>query len=405
VIFGHTSHPFVLSVSKHCSFFFRRAKKESSPSTSSERTGVGAVLLALALASCVRAPAEVTFHADGYPETLSEWGLFAVEPGRIAPRPGLVTYDLATPLFSDYAQKWRAVWMPKGAAARYDPKQAFDFPVGTIVAKTFYYPTPAGAAPQTSTEVLKPTTATYQSGVEGLDTRQARIIETRLLVRRAAGWVAIPYVWDADGRDARLARTGADVALTLVDGAERQAFGYAVPNQNQCAGCHATDARTRALHPIGLKARHVGPALARLTKAGYVTGAPASGAPRIAVWTDERAPIEARARSYLDINCSHCHSATGPARTSGLWLDPDAREPHQIGLCKPPVAAGRGTGDRPFGVVPGHPEQSILAYRLASTDPGAMMPELGRALAHREGVALVARYIAGMKGTCERSGG
>jgi uncharacterized repeat protein (TIGR03806 family) len=373
------------------------------------RTGLWGGLIALTLASCAQPPASVTFHAQGYPEKLSDWGLFDVTAGRVAPRQGLVTYELATPLFSDYAGKWRTVWMPKGRAARYDSKEAFAFPVGTIVSKTFHYPVPTGTAdPQASPEVLAPTPATYQAGVAGLERARTRLIETRLLVRRAEGWVAIPYVWDADGKDATLARTGADVPLTLVDGKSRRRFTYAVPNQNQCAGCHATDAATRAIQPIGLKARHLNRSfpgaenqLARLTKIGYLTGAPAD-APRNAVWTDAAAPPEARARSYLDINCSHCHSPKGPARTSGLWLDTSVSDPRLLGACKPPVAAGRGTGDRPYSIVPGKPDQSILAYRIASTDPGAMMPELGRALAHAEGVKLVERYIAGLMGGCSR---
>lgn len=356
--------------------------------------------MTLALASCTRAPASVTFHAEGYPEKLSDWGLFAVAGQRITPRAGMVTYELATPLFSDYAQKWRTIWLPKNTHATYDPKDAFAFPVGTIVSKTFYYPTANGV-------VRKPTNATYQSGTTGLDLSAARLIETRLLVRRAEGWVAIPYVWDADGRDASLARTGADIALTFDDGGKRTDFTYAVPNQNQCAGCHAQDYRTRALSPIGLKARHLnrdfggGNQLRKLAQAGYLTGVPTNGVPRNADWQDAARPVDLRARAWLDINCSHCHSPTGPARTSGLWLASDVADPRLLGACKPPVAAGRGTGDRPFGIVPGHPETSILAYRLESTDPGAMMPELGRALASREGIALVSRWIAQMKGTCE----
>ena len=44
--------------------------------------------------------------------------------------------------------------------------------------------------------------------------------------------------------------------------------------------------------------------------------------------------------------------------------------------------------------VAGHPETSIIPYRLASTDPGEMMPELGRSLTHKEGVALITRSLS-----------
>lgn len=366
---------------------------------------------ALVLAGCARSPAVVTFHADENPQKLADWGLFDVGDGRIAPRAGLVTYELAAPLFSDYAQKWRAVFVPKGTSARYDPVSTFDFPVGTVIAKTFYYTTPAGAVPGTSARVLKVTPASYQTGVTGLDLSQTRLIETRLLVRRANGWEALPYVWNAEQTEATLQRTGAEIPLDFDDTGKRTHFTYTVPNVNQCAGCHATD-RTKKLFPIGLKARHLNHdfpgvggeinQITRLQQIGYLTGAPSpDAAPRDARFDDLRASVDARARAYLDTNCAHCHSATGPARVSGLWLDSPTMDLRRLGACKPPIAAGRGTGNRSYGIVPGHPESSILAYRLETNDPGAMMPETGRSLTHAEGVALIKAWIAGLKGGCE----
>ena len=372
---------------------------------------LAALLGLLLIAACARAPDTVTFHAQDDPENLADWGLFTIANGRITPHAGMVTYELATPLFSDYAQKWRTVFVPRGKSAAYRPVEAFDFPVGTIVTKTFYYTVPATAAdPGTSRAVVKMTPATYQMGVGGLDLAHVRLIETRLLVRRADGWAALPYVWNEDQTEATLARAGASVPLTFVDGPKRTDFVYTVPNANQCAGCHATDHRTRALHPIGLKARHLnrtfaGPGgeinqLARLAALGYLRGLPSSGVPRDAEWQDASAPVAARARTYLDINCAHCHSETGPARVSGLWLDAGATDPRALGVCKPPVAAGKGAGARAFDIVPGDPHESILPYRMASTDPGAMMPETGRSLAHAEGGALIDAWIAQLKGEC-----
>ena len=51
-----------------------------------------------------------------------------------------------------------------------------------------------------------------------------------------------------------------------------------------------------------------------------------------------------------------------------------------------------------YDIVPGRPDESILAYRIASTHPGVMMPELGKRLVHDEGVALVREWIAAMPG-------
>lgn len=368
------------------------------------------------IGGCTHAPTTVAFHAEDNPDKLSAWGLFTVDGHHIAPHAGMVTYELQTPLFSDYAQKWRTIWMPRGVHATYSPSQWFDFPVGTIVTKTFYYTTPTSAAdPQGSSDVVKMTPILYQSGIGGLDLQYVRLIETRLLVKRASGWVALPYVWNADGKDATLQRTGADVPLTLIDGTERRTFTYSIPNQNQCAGCHVQDYRTRAVEPIGLKTRDLNHIFAgeggeinqlrRLVAIGYLRGVPNINVPQNASWQNSSAGTVAQARAYLDINCSHCHNEVGAARTSGLWLDANTADPRVLGVCKPPVAAGRGTGNRPFDVVPGNSGRSIMPYRLASNDPGVMMPELGRSLVHKEGLALIIKYITTLKGACLENDG
>ncbi|MGA8074132.1 MAG: hypothetical protein WB995_11685, partial [Candidatus Acidiferrales bacterium] len=66
-----------------------------------------------------------------------------------------------------------------------------------------------------------------------------------------------------------------------------------------------------------------------------------------------------------------------------------------VGECKRPNSAGV-MGDREFDIVPGLPEQSILIYRLESTAPKVMMPQIGRAVVHEEGVALIREWIASL---------
>lgn len=369
----------------------------------------------LALGACRHAPAPVAFHAEGRPARLSDWHVLGIEGRALVANTGVVPYDLNTPLFTDYAHKLRTIWMPQGASALYSASEAFDFPVGTIISKTFYYPLPAGAA-ATSKQVSRNYDAASDYGPAGLDLGRVRLIETRILVRRADGWAALPYVWNAEQTDAALARTGDVIPLELVasDGA-REAFNYVVPDESQCASCHARDWVTRAIAPIGPKARHmnrdfryadgVRNQLAELARVGYLSGAPASAeAPRNAVWNDAQQPLDARARAYLDINCGHCHNAKGAANTTALTLDIGTPEDRHLGLCKPPVAAGRGTGDHFFDIVPGKPDDSILPFRMESAEPGVMMPELGRSTVHREGLDLIRSWIAAQQGGCGDAG-
>jgi uncharacterized repeat protein (TIGR03806 family) len=366
-----------------------------------------AVFAASMLGACSPPPA-VHFFAEGRPQRLSEWHVVFRDGGRLALNGRVVPYDLNSPLFSDYAHKLRTVWMPPGASAKYESVQSFDFPVGTVISKTFYYPRAAGG----DAAVLRTYDQSRDFAGQGLDLKNVRLIETRLLVRREHGWEALPYVWNAAQTDAELARTGDEVPLELVASDQvREPFTYVVPNENQCAGCHVTDLKAKSIAPIGLKARHLNrdygyPSgtenqLELLQKIGYLTGLPSlTEVPRNANWRDPAQPLDARARAYLDVNCSHCHSPTGPADTTGLSFEAVTAADRHLGVCKPPVAAGRGTGDHIFDIVPGHPEDSILPFRMGSREPGVMMPEQGRSTVHLEGLALIRDWIAAMPGQC-----
>lgn len=353
--------------------------------------------------------ARVHFFAEGQPKSLDEWGVLRIEDGKLRLNQGVVPYDLNTPLFSDYAHKLRTVWMPEGTSATYKAQQSFDFPVGTILSKTFYYPLPAGQALDGKSVARTPPSQSSLEG-EALDLAKVRLIETRLLVHRAEGWVALPYVWNDAQTEATLKRTGELVALELVDAAgAREAVNYQVPDQNQCGGCHITDNKSRKLLPIGPKARHLNRSfdyaggrenqLARLARVGYLTGVPA-GPPRLADAMDATASLDARARAYLDVNCGHCHSATGPAITSGLWLDAGTQDRLKLGFCKQPIAAGKGTGNRLHDIEPGNAAASIFEFRMDSDDPAIMMPELGRSVVHREGLQLIRDWINAQQGSC-----
>ncbi len=303
-------------------------------------------------------------NGDTLPTKLSQFGL--LKDGQ-TPNDGVRPYTLNTQLFSDYAVKYRFAY-PSGKVGWRDDG-VLDFPVGSVLVKSFGYPA----------DMRKPDEA-------------VRMIETRLLIRRASGWVALPYVWDADGKDATLARAGKriDVSWTHLDGKPRT-ISYAVPNVNQCKGCHDLGG---ALTPLGPKARNLndGVRLQSWVKDGLLDRMPAN-AHAVPRFDDAKAPLEDRARAYLDVNCGHCHNKAGPANTSGLWLDWNQPRDVNFGFGKRPTAAGRGSGDREFAIAAGHPESSYLVYRMESLDPGIAMPEIGRNMVHTEAVSMLSDWI------------
>ena len=296
---------------------------------------------------------------SGYPATLSAYGFFA-DIAAQKPGSGVTPYRLNTPLWSDGAEKLRFVYVPAAAKAVADGPGLLQLPVGSALIKTFKL--------------------------------SGKLIETRVLLHRAEGWVALPYVWDADQQEARPTLGGKRIALTGADG---QPLSYAVPNKNQCKECHGV---AGVVTPIGPKTYNLSPEwLAAFQQAGKLDRVPVV-AQRIPLWEGrDQAPAADAARGYLDVNCAHCHNPQGAASNSGLYLGWLERDPIKLGLGKRPVAAGRGSGNLDFDIVPGDAEHSILYYRMASLEGGIAMPELGRAKVDPAGLAAVQRWIMGMQ--------
>lgn len=175
---------------------------------------------------------------------------------------------------------------------------------------------------------------------------------------------------------------------------------------NQCKGCHINNG---TMTPIGPSARqlngdfayHDGTKKNQLThwqKRGILNDLPdLAQVDKAASPTDPHATLEAKARAYLDINCAHCHKDGSPAVTSGFLTDFYQTDKSKLGFFKGPIAAGRGSGNRKYDIVPGKPDESIVLFRMESTDPGIMMPELARKLKHEEGVELIRNWIASLK--------
>jgi uncharacterized repeat protein (TIGR03806 family) len=367
----------------------------------------------LLLASCDFASRPVKlFDAEEIPERLSDWQLLIVDGDTLHLNDRVVPYDLNTPLFSDYALKLRTVWIPLETSAKYSEDREFDFPIGTIISKTFHYELAEGDVGGAA-KVIKTDREAVLSADGTLDLDEYYLAETRLLIRYEVGWNAFAYVWNAEQNEAFLEPAGELLNLNLISkSGESESIIYFVPDRNQCVACHAPDHTSKELRPLGPKARQLNRDYSYITGTenqltywsnnGLLSGFEGlPHAPKLANWSNPgNATLEERSRAYLDANCAHCHNPNGAADTSGLNLNIEAEVDRNYGICKPPVAVGRGSGNRPYDIYPGRADDSILLFRMENTDPAIAMPELGRATNHIEAIAVVRDWVNGLSGEC-----
>ncbi|WP_144289799.1 hypothetical protein [Ideonella sp. A 288] len=308
---------------------------------------------------------------------MSDTGLF--EPGRAGQiRRGVVSYTPQYPLWTDGATKRRWLWLPPGRSIDASRPDAWVFPVGTRLWKEFAF---AG-----------------------------RPVETRFIERCADGqWRFATYLWDADGRDARLAPERGIGALPV---AGAPGGRHAVPARGDCLACHG-DAPVPVLGVTALQlspdrdplAAHAEPLrdgdvdLRGLAARGWLRGLPPGllrQPPRIAA----DSPAERAAVGYLHGNCGHCHHRAGTQVPLPLTLAQSVVDPKgsaaavRASTVDAPsrYALQGGAAGAPI-VAPGQPVASVLSIRMQSRQPLVQMPPLGTLAPDPEGLALVHRWI------------
>ncbi len=319
-------------------------------------------------------------------DTLAEWQLFSDAVHQV-PAAGVVPFEVISPLFSDYTTKRRFVWLPEGATMTYRDEGAWELPVGAIVIKSFAYP------------------------VDERDPSQGeRIMETRLLVHEPTGWVPHTYVWDATQTTTERKVAGTFIQASWIDATgATQAHQYVVPTTSECQECHGKLPDTELLGVKTAQLDRPGAGddgrnqIEAFAAAGLFVSAPTAAAQRVKFAAPEDASdVSLRARSYLDANCAHCHSAGGDANSKALYLDFGSTDPAtdnaaNWGVCKVPTSAGGSTCGHVYDVVPGDADSSVMICRMLSTEGADQMPPIGRGLAHAEGVALVRAWIDAME--------
>jgi len=320
-------------------------------------------------------------RADGaIPPLLSQTGAFA-DTATLTTVPGLIPYDLLVPFWSDGAGKARWMAAPHDAKIKFSATGEWGFPKGTVFVKHFELP------------------------VDEKNPKVHRRLETRLLVCDSAGGVyGVTYKWRPDNSDAVLLTSNLLEKLTIptASGTRTQTWYY--PNRQDCLTCHTKGAggvlgpKARQLnHPFTYPSGVTDNQLRAWNQAQLFEPELDENSlgtiPTLARLDDASRPLEERARSYLDANCSNCH------RPGGTVANFDAR--YDVPLPKQNLIEGQVLIDEGLDhahtIAPRDIWRSIVFLRI-NTLEGMKMPPLAHQELDHAGIALMRQWIESLTG-------
>lgn len=354
-----------------------------------------------------------------FPRKLSESGLFT-DVAKHAMADGVVPYSVNSPLWSDGAHKERFIAIPavegRDMRIEFNTGRSWKFPDDAVLVKSFALG-------------------------EG-SSRQW--IETRFMVKQQGEWAGYSYRWNDEQTDAE---------LVPAEGADQKVGDqvWRFPSRTECMVCHSraasfvlglSERQMNKEHDYNGVAEHQFDALTRLGLL-KITGAPGDYPAQIkAGWKDagmdekliaqkyreqsttkdqrpiptshhmfvkkpdeykklpnpydENEPLEARARSYLHANCSHCHIEAGGGNSQmSLGIETELAKMKLIG--EKPLHHKFGIDD-PLLVAPGEPNRSVLLHRLSQRgEKTGQMPQIGTTVVDAEAVKLFREWIAEVK--------
>ncbi|HUR46811.1 MAG TPA: PQQ-dependent sugar dehydrogenase [Candidatus Saccharimonadales bacterium] len=370
-------------------------------------------------------PASGETPTNRFPSRLSETGLFlSVKENR--PNPALVPYSVNSPLWSDGADKERFIAIPENTKIDFTFNRGWNFPEGAVLVKTFALNVGVGAS------------------------AKRRNVETRLLTRQQKEWVGYSYMWNDEQSDATLVdAAGTDKAFVVTDidthrGSRNQTWHY--PSRTECMVCHSraanfvlglteqqmnrdypyangSDNQLRVLEHLGmLKVDWAGyerdavprelSGIEAKERAGRLKLLEAAPGQRKAVEVSSLLPrdpgrmrrlpdpgrtnetLTARARSYLQANCAHCHVEAGGGNSLMDLEFTTSAAAMKVMDVKPQHLAFELAEARL--IAPGHPERSVLLHRISNRGEGHM-PPLATSVVDKDAVEMLRAWIAEMQ--------
>lgn len=332
-------------------------------------------------------------HAK-FPPKLSETGLFADAVNQ-TPAVGVLQYEINAQHWADHTQSERWMAVPGKEPVQIESDSKWMIPNGSVLAKTV------------SIEMTKG------------DPSSLRRLETQILHREADSWRPYTFAWNDDQTDAELVPTsGFSRVLSIQDasapeGLREQTYRFAA--RSECQMCHnpwvemkTTSVGIQTASPLGLslmqlnrptKGSATESQLVSLQKSGWISGkvfANPEEMPRFADPYETKASLNDRVRSYLHVNCAHCHQphAGGSAI---IELAHDVKLEDAKLLNAKPGQGAFGISDAAL-IRPGDPLGSVLHYRLAKTGSGRM-PRIGSEEIDDVAVAMIREWIRELPAT------
>ena len=293
-----------------------------------------------------------------FEEKLSQHKIFKGNPSELIPNDKFEVLELNSKLFTDYSYKQRLVNIPDGKTIEKTSNGELIFPDGTILTKTFFYP--------------------YD---ERDWSKGKKIIETRLEIKEKNTWNIATYVWNDEQTDAFLNMDGKKVSVNWINSdGNNQKIKYEVPSSNQCVLCHQSNSEVGPIGPtlknLNLLVKRNGlniNQLSHLQSTGFLTDFSVENIGSITNYEDPNNTLDERFKSYLFINCSHCHNPKGWEESS-----------------KKPYDFRYETSINNMGII----GREDKLYRVVNN---GRMPYLGTTIKHYEGIEIINEYIKFLK--------
>jgi hypothetical protein len=342
-------------------------------------------------------------EAATLPKKLSATGLYdnIASPKRKVTE-GIKPYHVNVALWSDGAHKTRWIQVPAGTHVVPTDTDYYNFPNKTVFIKNFAIDTVTG---DSSTSIL-------------IETRFLVVLKSDLPDDPNPSVHGISYKWRRDQTEAELVDqdAGLDTLHLVKKGGKLVGKRWRYPDKFNCNECHMNRGVLGFISPQ----LNDGKQLKALADSGVLTVDPFAGKKNSFRWyagTDKAvaATLEARARSYLAANCSHCHGGGNSYESCTHNFDyltaaPNIKYPAEGGYVgKSPLQDYSGV--YPALVDAGKPESSFVLFRMTRKSTmeisqglittvrnDSQMPPLATYQIDSANVDVVQKWICSLKG-------